>query len=75
MVKHLVKHGNSYAVIIDKAVLELIKADSDTAFDVISDGRSLVLTPIRDAATEKKFDAALDRLHKRFGNAMRKLAE
>lgn len=75
MVKNLVKHGNSYAIIIERPVLELIQADAETSFEVISDGRSLILTPIRDQETEKKFDAALSRLHKRFGNAMRKLAE
>ena len=75
MVKNLVKHGNSYAIIIERPVLELIQADAETSFEVISDGRSLILTPIRDQETEQKLDASWSRLHKRFGNAMRKLAE
>ncbi len=75
MVKSLTKHGNSYAMIIDKAILDLIQAGPDTPFEVISDGRSLVLTPVRDANTEKKFNAALESVHERFGRAMKKLAE
>ena len=75
MVKNLIKHGNSYAMIIDKPILDLLRASPDTPFEVISDGRSLVLTPVRDAEADAKFDAAVDRLHTRFGRAMKKLAE
>lgn len=75
MVKNLIKHGNSYAMIIDKPILDLLCASPDTPFEVISDGRSLVLTPVRDAEADAKFDAAVDRLHTRFGRAMKKLAE
>lgn len=56
-------------------LLELIHADPTTPFEIISDGRSLLLTPIRDDEDEKKFEDALAMVHKRFGNAMKKLAE
>ena len=75
MIKMLTKHGNSYAMVIDKPILELLQATPETPFEIISDGRSLVLTPVRDAKEEKKFDAAVAMVHKRFGNAMKKLAE
>ncbi len=75
MIKTLTKHGNSYALVIDKPILELIQATADTPFEIISDGRSLVLTPVRDPEDEKKFDDAVAMIHKRFGNAMKKLAE
>jgi antitoxin component of MazEF toxin-antitoxin module len=75
MIKTLTKHGNSYAMVIDKPILELLRATPDTPFEVLSDGRSLVLTPVRDAKAEKKFDKALAMIHRRFGKAMKKLAE
>ena len=75
MIKTLTKHGNSYAMVIDKPILELLHTTPDTPFEIISDGRSLVLTPVRDDATGKKFDAADAMLHKRFGKAMKRLAE
>ncbi len=75
MIKNLTKHGNSYAMVIDKPILELIRATPETPFEIISDGRSLVLTPVRDPEEEKKFDSAVAMVHKRFGNAMKKLAE
>ncbi len=75
MIKKLTKHGNSYAMVIDKPILELIKASPETPFEIISDGRSLVLTPVRDPEEEGKFEEAVAMIHKRFGNAMKKLAE
>lgn len=75
MIKRLTKHGNSYAVVIDKPILELLKATPETPFEILTDGRSLVLTPVRDADEERKFVEALETVHARFGNAMKKLAE
>jgi antitoxin component of MazEF toxin-antitoxin module len=75
MVKSLTKHGNSYALVIDKPILELIRVSPDTPFDIITDGQSLVLTPVRDARQEQKFEKALENVHKRFGRAMKRLAE
>jgi len=75
MVKKLTKHGNSYALVIDKPIMELIQAEPDTPFEILTDGRSLLLTPVRDAREEKKFEQALEMIHKRFGRAMKKLAE
>ena len=75
MTKTLTKHGNSYAMVIDKPILELLHATPDTEFEISTDGRSLLLTPVRDSAEDKKFDDAVEMLHKRFGKAMKKLAE
>lgn len=75
MIKTLTKHGNSYAMVIDKPIMELINATPETPFDIITDGNSLVLTPVRDKKVEDKFQKALGKVHKNFGRAMKKLAE
>jgi death on curing protein len=75
MVKHLTKHGNSYALVIDKPILELLRADSKTRFEIVTDGNSLLLTPVRVPKEEKKFEEALKMTHERFGRALKKLAE
>ena len=62
-------------MVIDKPILELLHATPETSFEIITDGRSLVLTPIREEEDEKKFDEAVEMLHERFGRAMKKLAE
>jgi len=75
MIKTLTKHGNSYAMVIEKPILELLHTTPDTPFEIISDGRSLVLTPVRSSEESKKFDEAVAMVHKRFGKAMKRLAE
>ena len=75
MVKTLTCHGNSYALVIDKPILELLRATPDTPFEIVTDGQCLVLTPVRNRAEEKKFQEALEQVHKRFGRAMKRLAE
>ena len=75
MIKKLTKHGNSLALVIDKPILELLRVTPDTPFEIMTDGQSLVLTPVRDPMEQKKFEDALETIHKRFGRTMKRLAE
>lgn len=75
MIKTLTKHGNSYALVIEKPILELLRVSPTTSFEIVTDGQCLILTPVRDLEDEKKFQSALDQVHKRFGRAMKRLAE
>lgn len=54
MIKKLVRHGNSRALIIDKPILEIIGATDDSEFAITTDGRSLTITPIKSAEEERK---------------------
>jgi antitoxin component of MazEF toxin-antitoxin module len=75
VVKKLTKHGNSLALVIDRPILDLLKIDPDTALDVSTDGKQLIISPVKYSARRKKFDAAQEWAHKRYGKAFRKLAE
>lgn len=75
MTKTLTKHGNSYAMVIDKPILELLHATPETPFEIVTDGQCLVITPVRNKAEERKFQQTLEKVHKRFGRAMKKLAK
>ena len=75
MVKTLTKHGNSYALVIDKPILELLRVTPETPFEIVTDGQCLVLAPVRDPQEEAKFADALAMVHKRFGRAMKRLAQ
>ena len=75
MRKTLTRHGNSYALVIEKPILEMLRATPETTFEVVTDGNSLLLTPVRDSEEEKKFQDALSMAHRRFGRALKKLAE
>jgi antitoxin MazE len=75
MVKKLTKHGNSLALVIDRPILDLLNIDPDTPLEVTTDGKQLIVAPVKSSARRKKFDAAQELAHKRYGRALRKLAE
>ena len=79
MVKTLTKHGNSYALIIDKPILELLKIDPDTPLELTTDGTSLLVRPSgakSDAKAQRdaKFKEALAWTNKKYAKALRRLA-
>lgn len=45
MLKTLSRHGNSYALVIEKSILDLLNIKLDTQLDVTTDGQSLTITP------------------------------
>jgi antitoxin MazE len=74
MVKRLTKIGNSYGVIIDKPILELLKIDRDTALEISTDGEALVLRPIRgDRAIRMR--EAIEQIGDDHAEAFEKLAK
>lgn len=74
MMKRLTRHGNSLALVIDKGVLDLLEIDADTPLSVTTDGRCLVVTPVRDPERQKRFRAALAAANRRYGRALKRLA-
>jgi antitoxin component of MazEF toxin-antitoxin module len=75
MVKKLTRHGNSLALVIDRPILDLLKIDPETPLDVSTDGKQLIITPAKPSSRRKKFEAAQEWAHERYGKAFQKLAE
>jgi antitoxin component of MazEF toxin-antitoxin module len=61
-------HGNSLALVIDRAVLDLLKISNDTPLDISTDGQVL-------EARQRKFRQALEAANQKYGRALRRLAE
>jgi antitoxin component of MazEF toxin-antitoxin module len=74
MIKRLVKHGNSLALVIDKAILELLKIDAETDISVSTDGHSLVVSPVHDAARAERVRKAIAKGNRKYGKALKRLA-
>jgi antitoxin MazE len=53
MIKMLRAMGNSYGIIIDKPILDLLKIDTDTKLEVTAEDGALVLRPVRDVNDHK----------------------
>lgn len=75
MVKKLTKHGNSLALVIDKAVLDLLKITADTPLEISTDGDVLTIAPVRDKTRARKFNKALKNANKKYGPMLKRLSE
>lgn len=75
MVKRLTKHGNSLALVIDRGVLDLLEIDAETPLTVTTDGTCLIVTPERSPQRRGRFRKALEAVNRRYGPALKRLAE
>mgnify|MGYP000288822176 CR=1 FL=1 len=53
MLKKIVKYGNSNALILDKALLELLEIEEGSVVKIKTDGKSLIITPQEKASEDK----------------------
>ncbi|MBN2295705.1 MAG: hypothetical protein JXM70_24955 [Pirellulales bacterium] len=75
MIKTLIKHGNSLALVIDKPILELLDVTADTPLELSTDGDTLMISPVRDEERQKKLRATLDKINRKYSDDLRRLAE
>lgn len=77
MVKKLIRHGNSLALVIDKPVLDLLKITKETPLEIETlDGKSLQIRPAtQDAERKAKLKASMERVNKKFGKTLRNLGK
>ena len=75
VVKKLVQHGNSAALIIDKPIMQLLNMDVDTPVEVSTDGKSLTISPVRDREAAPALRAALEKVNRKHGKTLRRLAK
>ena len=75
MIKRLTTHGNSLALIIEKAVLDLLKITRETPLEVSTDGRNIVISPVSKKNREKVFKSALARVNQHHGKTLKALAK
>ncbi len=75
MIKKLTKHGNSMALVIDKGVLDILNIDDKTPLDITTDGKMLMISPVRDEKRRRQFEAALAKSNKKYGRTLKRLAD
>ncbi len=74
VIKNFVKHGDSWALVIDWPMFELLKIDPEMPVEVTTDGRTVTITPAPDPH-KKKVREARARINERHSAAFKKLAE
>jgi antitoxin MazE len=72
MIKKLVSHGNSAALIIDKPILELLKVDMNTPLQISTDGKNLIISPVETAGIDNKFKSTLKKVNKLHGRTLKR---
>lgn len=75
IIKKLVKVGGSYAVILDKNLMDLLEIKPASEVQLKTDGSSLIITPYDPDMKQKKIDQVLDFVLRENGAVYKKLAE
>ena len=75
MVKKLIQHGNSLALVIDKPIMEMLKITSETTFELTTDGKNLILSP--QIENDQGIDVmnSLEKINKKYGTVLKRLGE
>ncbi|MBI5241016.1 MAG: AbrB/MazE/SpoVT family DNA-binding domain-containing protein [Elusimicrobia bacterium] len=75
MIKFLTRVGNSEALVIDKAILSLLRISETTPLEITTDGKNLVISPISEPGQVREVTKAYRAVKKRFGRALKRLAD
>jgi antitoxin component of MazEF toxin-antitoxin module len=74
MIKKLIPVGNSLGIVIDKAILDLLKITPDTSLEISTDGVNLVIRPVRTGHAGRVQNATRAVI-KHHGRTLKKLAD
>jgi antitoxin component of MazEF toxin-antitoxin module len=73
--KKLTRTGNSYALVLERPLLEATGIDAETLLEVSTDGDVILITPVRDKAREAEVRDIVAEAHERYGGVFKRLAE
>ena len=60
---------------LDKQLLEAANLDPDAEVEVSTNGRVIVIAPVRSKREIEKFERGKERMHAKFAGAFRRLAK
>ena len=75
MIKNFVKHGNSWAVVIDRPILDLLNIDPESQIELTTDGTSIRIAPVKESDPQAKVRLARTKVNAKHSKAFKKLAE
>ena len=75
MIKKLTRHGNSLALVIDRAILDLLEIKADTPLRILTDGRTLIISPVPEQEHRESFEQALEDTNKKYGKMLKRLGK
>jgi antitoxin component of MazEF toxin-antitoxin module len=75
MVKKLIQHGNSAALVIDKPIMEILNITNETTFELSTDGKNLILSPQIEDKQEEAIIYSLKKINKKYGTVLNRLGK
>jgi len=75
MTKKLIRHGNSAALVLDKAILELLNVQMDTPLEITTDGKNIIISPLATEKAEATLLDALEKINRKHRSVLAKLAK
>ncbi len=75
MTKRLIRHGNSAALVLDKALLDLLKVQMNTPLEVTTDGKNIIISPQVHQKAEATLLQALERINTKHGAVLSRLGK
>ena len=74
MTKTLTQHGNSFALVIDRTMMDLLDITDKTKLDLKINGDRLVITPVRDAERRTNVMQAYAHVSRKHAAFLKRLA-
>jgi antitoxin component of MazEF toxin-antitoxin module len=75
MTRTLQKHGNSFALVFDKPLLDSLSMTPDVPLQVIVSGGSVIITPVHTGIPQEELKATIKRLRPRYKTMLENLAK
>ena len=75
MIKNLVRHGDGWAIVIDRPLLEQLKIQPEDPVEIITDGTTLTISPAPAIDHKTRVAKARAKVNARHQKAFEKLAE
>jgi antitoxin MazE len=75
MIKKLTRTGNSVALVLDKQLLDAANLDPDDPVEVSTNGRVVVIAPVRSKRDVERLAKGQELMHAKFDGAFRRLAK
>lgn len=75
MIKKLVKHGNSSALIIDKPIIEMLHIDENTSLELSTDGVNIIISPVSGINRTNLLKNSLQKINEKHSRTLKKLAK
>jgi antitoxin component of MazEF toxin-antitoxin module len=75
MIKTMIQHGNSSALVIDKPIMELLNIEQNTPLEISTDGKNIIISPVRDRERLNRLSSSLEKINKKHSDTLKKLAQ